>query len=423
MERKSLYACAASFLALTFAGQAAPARANGNELISREAITVTADVRLAGADGELSWIDGGFGKGRFDGSDDGGFRVRPALTELALAWQPRFTWSLSGTVVATAQHGQQHGVDLSESFLAYKPMADGPVRVSARGGLFWPPVSLEHSGPEWAVTETITPSAINSWIGEEVKVVGAEVTASRPVGDGRVSATVALFGFNDTAGTLIAFRGWALHDQKAVAFGKQPLPPLNAFFSRVQSHYTRPVIEIDKRVGYYAKIAWTPQAPVRIEALHYDNRGDPEAVNKSQEWGWRTRFISLGAVVGVSSRLELRAQGMEGRTEMGHSRSGTIWADTRFRSVYLLATRKLGDSALSGRIEAFGARNDGGKLTSEDDEDGWAAAIAARHPISPHATVLAEIGHVESRRGARARRGLDPRQQDISAQVALRLRL
>ncbi|MEI9926712.1 MAG: hypothetical protein WDN44_02075 [Sphingomonas sp.] len=40
--------------------------------------------------------------------------------------------------------------------MTFKPLLPGPAKVSARAGLFWPAVSLEHSGPEWAVTDTIT---------------------------------------------------------------------------------------------------------------------------------------------------------------------------------------------------------------------------------------------------------------------------
>ena len=102
------------------------------------------------------------------------FRIEPQAVEGDLIWTPRFSWSLGGTVVATAQQGQDQAVDLSEAFLTYKPLLGGGTRIVARAGLFWPPVSLEHTGPEWRVRDTITPSAINSWIGEEVKVGGLE---------------------------------------------------------------------------------------------------------------------------------------------------------------------------------------------------------------------------------------------------------
>jgi hypothetical protein len=395
--------------------------ADGIDLLSRETISASADVRLVGADGERSWLDEGLGKARFGSAEDGGFRLRPQGVEATLAWLPRFSWSLAGVAVGVAQHGQHHAIGLSEAFLQFKPMTGGPVRISARAGLFWPPVSLEHSGLEWTVTDTVTPSAINSWIGEEVKVGGVEGTASVPLGEGRIALTAAAFGLNDTAGTLIAFRGWALHDQKAVAFGKQPLPALNGFMTQAQRASTHPVIEIDDRVGYYARLSWSPSAPVRFEALHYDNRGDPEAVTRLREWGWRTRFDSVGAVAEVGRDLTVKA--MQGRTEMGYPRHGKIWVDTRFRAAYLLATQKFGENSFSGRIEAFGTRNSGSRLTREDDEDGWSATLAARHPIGEHVNTLIELQHVRSRREARLRDGLSPRQDQTLVQVALRLHL
>ena len=121
---------------------------------------------------------------RFDGNAAGDAQLRPHLVEGNLIWQPRFTWTLTGTVVVTpAQHGQEHPVDLSEAVLTYKPLPlpGPPPPKSARAGLFWPPVSLEHSGPDWAVADTITPSAINSWIGDEV----SRPTEAAGLGDGR----------------------------------------------------------------------------------------------------------------------------------------------------------------------------------------------------------------------------------------------
>ena len=73
--------------------------------------------------------------------------------------------------------------------------------------------SLEHDRRVWGLTDTITPSAINSWIGEEVKVVGAEGTITHDFDGGRLAATGGVFGYDDTSGTLLSFRGWALHDR------------------------------------------------------------------------------------------------------------------------------------------------------------------------------------------------------------------
>jgi len=386
--------------------------------------SVVGDIRLAGADGERSWTDGGFGKTRFGGDAAGDFRLRPRLAEGELVWQPRFGWAVTGTIVAAAQTGQEHPIDLIEAFVSVKPMPRGGTRISGRAGLFWPPVSLEHEGAAWTVTDMITPSAINSWIGEEVKVAGVEASIARALAGGQLTATGAVFGFNDTAGTLLAFRGWALHDLKATAFGHQQLPPLNAFMSGgVQAPVTRPALEIDDRPGFYGKLAWRAAAPVSLEALYYDNRGRPEAVNPSLQWGWRTRFLNVGARAEIASGTRLLAQAMTGSTRMGFDEGAGIWVHTRFRAAYVRLSHTTGRAAFNARLDLFGTRERGSALGREESEEGWAATAAASLRLSPHAQVLLEALRVDSRREARLRAGLAPRQVQNQLQAALRLAL
>ena len=385
-----------------------------------------ANLDLAAADGPRSWLDGGTGKSRFGNPGGDALRVRPYLTEAGLVFQPHFSWSLGGLVSVLAQHDQDKAIDLSEAYLRYRPLLLGPVHLTLRAGLFYPPVSLEHAGGEWPVIDTVTPSAINSWIGEEVKVGGLEGTATSMIGEHRVSLTFAAFGLNDTAGTLLTFRGWALHDEKATAFSLQPLPTLNAFMRRVQAARTRPVIELGDRPGWYAKFAWAPPGPVEFYYVHYDNRGDPRLFNSALQWGWRTRFDHLGAVLDVDTKTRLTMQAIDGTTVMGFAENGRRWIDMRFRSVFLLATRQIamGSAAgtLSGRIEAFDTRNKGSEVHAEDDDTGWAATGAARWPLVRHATLMAEAVHIDSRRDARLRDGIAPRQHENILRLTLRLR-
>jgi hypothetical protein len=408
----------AAALALMCAGAGARAQDYGDPS-GRDLIAI-ADIRLSAVDGERAWTDGGFGKGRYGGGADG-FRVRPHAAEGAITWSPHLSWSLEARIVAIAQDRQDKPVDLSEATLSWRG-GPGAVRLSGRAGLFWPPISHEHSGPEWRVTETITPSAINSWVGEEVKVAGLEASAALPLAGRKLSATVGLFGMNDTAGTLIAFRGWALHDQKATLLSEQRLPTRDGFMQFAQAANTRPMIELDDRVGFYGKVALAPIEGLRLDAFYYDNRGDPEAVNDDLQWGWRTRFGQLGAVLDAG-RLRLTGQAMTGRTEMGFPMAGRIWVDTRFRSAFLLATRSFGATSLSARAEAFDTRGRGSVTASDDSEDGWAGTIAMRHVLSDHATLLAEALHIDSDRPARARDDLAAQQTQTLLQLALRLRL
>jgi hypothetical protein len=412
--------------------EAAAARDGAVDLVSPESFTLYGDVRLVAVDGEQAWVNGGFGKLRYGGdnpSQPSDLRIQPQLGEVGIVWQPRFGWSVSGTVVALAEGGDTNNdgkldAGLSEAYLSFKPLDGGPIKVSARAGLMWPPVSIEHSGPEWAVTDTITPSAIGSWIGEEVKIIGLEVTGKGRLGGHEIAVTIAGFDVNDTAGALLTFRGWALHDRKALAFRKQPLPPLNEFMEYVQPRYSHPLLNLDhglfKRPGYYAKLAWTAPIPVHGELLHYDNNGDPEAVNADLEWGWRTKFDSLGLVADLGGGRELRAQGLSGHTRMGYPMGGQHWIDMRFRAAFGMFTQRFDRSAITARLDLFSTRNHGSAVELADDEDGWAVTVAAKRELRAWLTGFIEYLHVESNRDARTRASLMPDQAQNQVQMVMR---
>ena len=79
-------------------------------------------------------------------------------------------------------------------------------------GAFFPPISLENDGIGWTSRWTLTPSAINSWVGEELRTIGAELRVEHRGDAGTFSAQAALFGRNDPAGELLAARGWSMGD-------------------------------------------------------------------------------------------------------------------------------------------------------------------------------------------------------------------
>lgn len=122
-------------------------------------------------------------------------------------WAPRFTASFEGHLNLQSGPDESQPFSAVEAFLRYHALPTGPWRLSAKAGRFYPPISYEHDGPVWSMSRTITPSAVNSWIGEEVIVIGAEARAARAVGDHFVDFRASAFGFNDAAGALISFRG------------------------------------------------------------------------------------------------------------------------------------------------------------------------------------------------------------------------
>lgn len=409
--------------ALDFAG-AAPAHAETNtRLFTPDTVEVFGDLRLVALDGERSWLDGGFGKLR--SGSEGDLTVKPEFGNLTIAWRPQLSWALSATVVGAVQGGERTQAGISEAYLSFRPMRGSNTAFSARAGLMWPPVSLEHEGADWHVADSITPSAINSWIGEEVRPIAGEATVTVNLGINKLTFTGAAMAANDTAGTLLTFRGWALHDRTTLAFASQPLPPLSGMSAIIQAPYTHPLLDIPsgfaERPGYYAKLAWRPPAPIRMELFRYDNRANPEAKKEEgPEWGWRTAFNNLGAVAQLDSRTTLKAQAIEGRTVMGYPMDGLRWIDCRFRSAYVLATHKFGNVGLTARAEAFETRNHGSVVDDEYDEGGWSAMLAVKRQFGL-ATGLVELLHVSSRRDDREDVGLNPRQDQTQLQAQLRM--
>jgi hypothetical protein len=235
---------------------------------------------------------------------------------------------------------------------------------------------------------------------------------------------VALFAANDTSGTLLTFRGWAIHDRTTLAFNSWPLPPIDGLIGQMQAGSTHPLIDLHKgfahRPGYYAKLAWQPPVPVRLELFHYDNRADPEESNGEMEWGWRTSFDDLGLVADLAGGAQLKAQALEGRTRMGFEMDGKRWVDNRFRSAFLLATVPVGAVGIAARAEAFDTRNEGSLIGDDYDETGWSAMIAGKREWK-HFTALLELLHVSSRREDRDEAGLDPRQNQTELQAELRM--
>lgn len=403
---------------------ATPAAAESDfKLFTPDTLEITGDLRLVAVDGERSWVERGLGKLR--SGSDGAWKIEPQLGNANLIWQPQLGWSLSATVVGSVQGGQPTQAGLSQAYLSFRPMRSSDLAFSARAGLMWPPVSLEHESADWHVADSITPSAINSWIGEEVRPVAIEATIAAHLGPSQIRATAALLAGNDTAGTLLTFRGWALHDRTTLAFNRQPLPPISGDLEFIQAPFTHPLLDLHDgfghRPGFYAKLAWQPPAPVRLELFHYDNRTNPEEFNSDMEWGWRTEFDNLGLVAQLGDGFTLKGQALDGRTRMGFAMDGRRWVDNRFRSAFALLTRPFGRIGLAARVEAFGTRNRGSLADSDYDESGWSAMLAGKREWG-QMTGLVELLHVSSRREDREDLGLAPRQDQTQLQGEVRIR-
>ena len=397
------------------------------DLFSPQAFEGLIDLRAVGVDSQPSYLDGGSGRTRYGGTDAGGFKGQLSLADAALVWKPQFTWALGAIVDVEHQDGQQHPFDLVQAYLTFRPTLPGGARFTARAGLFYPPISQEHEGPTWAVANSITPSAINSWVGEEVKVVGGEAKLAHSFGEHQVSATVGLFGYDDTSGTLLTFRGWGLTDMKATAFGGFNLPPIDPYMVHRQPAYTASTAELDGRIGYYGRLDWKPPGRFAFNAFYYDNRGDKISVDSGLQWAWATRFWNFGASYDLDDNTRILSQVMTGQTLMGYPDYDTPeWINLRFTSAYVLATHSFGRSGITGRAEIFETSDRNFEPGVDDPEDnrgehGWALTGAYRYDLTRQARLMLEVLHVQSRRPSLAEQGLAPFQGQTLLQSSIRL--
>ena len=419
----TIIARAGLVLAILFA--CGPAAAEP-DLFSRDAFEGLIDLRAIAASGQPSYLDGGFGRTRYGGSASGGAKGQLSLADAALVWKPQLSWALGAVIDVEHQDGQQHPFDLVQAYLTLRPTPHGDTRFTARAGLFYPPISQEHEGGAWTVANSITPSAINSWVGEEVKVVGGEGRLSHRFGDQEISATLGLFGYDDTSGTLLTFRGWGLTDLKATAFGAIRMPPADAYMAGRQAPATQSTAELDGRVGYYGRIDWGTAGPLSLNAFYYDNRGDKLSVLDHQ-WSWATRFWNFGAALDLGPHTRILSQVMTGRTLMGYPDADDAeWIDLGFTSAYLLATHSFGRSGLTGRAEIFQTHDRNFHPAVDDAEDdrsehGWALTAAYRFDVTAHARWMLELMHVHGRRPSLESQGLEPLQRQTLLQSSLRL--
>lgn len=384
--------------------------ATAQSLLSRDQVSGVATLGVSVGDSERSWVDRGLGK---VGSGE------TVTAGAIIAWRPSLGGRIGALVSADVQSALSPRIGLDEAYLTLRPSPGAARRLSGRAGLFFPPVSLEHDGSEWSLSRSITPSAINSWVAEEVKTAGLELTA-RTTAIGRpMGLTVAAFQGNDTSGTLLAFRGWALHDLRATWNGALPLPPIPGMFAGKQATRTRPVDEVDGRWGAYGRFDVKPVDGLDVSLLAYDNNGDRTTLVNGQ-YAWRTRFVQAGARWSPDARTEILIQAMQGETGMGPRTQGLTPADVGFQSAFILMSRDMGTGAITTRLEQFSTDDRSFKDLDNNAEHGWAATLAWTRPLRETLDLVVEGVFVTSDRPDRVRLGEDRRQDNLRLTTALR---
>ena len=388
------------------------------------------DARAIRTDRTRSWMDGGLGKTRYGPP----VTASPA-TLLRLSQASLLVDASVGEIVSA--HLQLNGdaegdfeidssrLDIVQAFLEVKPEPSARLRLRARLGAFFPPVSQEADEIAWTGPYTITPSAATSWIADELRTIGAEFrVALRPEGH-EIALTGAAVGGNDPTGSLLAWRGWAFGDRQTGLSDRPRLAPIPSIEPKgafeQAPRWVQPFREIDGKLGYYAGASYKKTGTFDLRLLHYDNLAD-ETVFDGQQYAWQTRFSSAAARLKLGA-FELLGQHVWGRTIMGRLPSGGAAVACDFWTSFGMASVSAGRHRLSVRYDDFYVEDDDALIAEDDNEEdghGWTAAYLLRTGASHRVAV--EVLQVDSRRGVRPQIGLPEHAKETQVQASFRVR-
>lgn len=320
-----------------------------------------------------AWTDGGFSKLRY--ADDG-FEAFRLFGE----YHGRITSTLRARVVMDYVDDASGGVDFTEAVIEWRPIPQSRNQQQLRFGAFYPSFSLENGDRGWESPFTYSYSAINTWLGEEIRPFGAEWSLRRRLEGFRsnheLRAFAAAFYGNDPAGTLLFWRGWSLHDRQSRLDDELEIPP-RPFTTQPQQ--LQPFRELDHRPGYYGGVEWRVARRALVQVARYDNRADPYAFSGGQ-WGWGTDFNHLAVQVALPAELGLVAQWLRGATEWltaalpdGTRMPMSEYVHDELESRFVLLTRRLGAAhRLTLRYDTFSVERPAATpVLRADDGDAW----------------------------------------------------
>lgn len=230
----------------------------------------------ARGDDALQWT--GFALLRGSSNVTGGPLAQESIAsqlQLGLDWTPAPILNTHVHLLARTDDGGSRrgtfGVPEAYVELNLRPKGD---RLRIRGGAFFLPTSRENVDALWENPYAISSSALNSWLGEELRPVGIDVSYFR----NRLFGGATMFRGNDTFGALPPARGWTLDDHWTLLGEWVPVDA---------EYFTSVSAETDGRIGWSARGGWNGER-LLLQLTHIDNRSDGEDYGELFNWG--TRF-------------------------------------------------------------------------------------------------------------------------------------
>lgn len=333
------------------------------------------DLRAVAADDTQTWPYEGLGKQRFDSEHDG-----LKLGQAVLDVKGNLTDTVTGKLVFNGYDDRKGFADVTEAYLQWKPLPFETHRIKIKAGAFFPTLSLENGGTGWTNPWMISTSAINTWVGEELRTIGTEITWSRP---GQLNNSAhdfdliySVFTANDPATSLIAWRGWSLGDRVTGLTERLPFPNMPSVYgpnSIFDSQYNseKPFTEIDHHYGYYVGANYGYNNWISLRVLHYDNQGDPLGM-KDGQWSWLSTFNHLALKIEFENNFSILTQAMRGNTRWGSEGYGV---NASYDSWYLLGSQAFGRNRISARYDNFKMHDKDHMPGDNNSEDGHSIAV------------------------------------------------
>ncbi|MBI1776280.1 MAG: hypothetical protein HYR63_13115 [Proteobacteria bacterium] len=355
------------------------------------------------------------GKLRFNGGSDQGpdIHLGQLLADARLKLGP----DVLAFASVRYEPKQKTAIDILEAYGRYQPISTPSTLWSIKLGAFFPPISLENEGVGWTSPWTLTPSAINSWVGDELRTIGGESTLEWRYGTGAFGITGAVFGKNDPTGALLADRGWTFGDRPTGLFDRLRIPDVVLRAQRRRAPgWMSEFREIDNTPGFYGGLSWRENDIGRLTLLHYDNGADP-AARRYGQFAWRTEFNSAGIETYLGDFVVL-SQGMVGETEINPSQASR--SITHFQSAYLLAGRYFGNWNAALRLDVFATQERSGP-NNDYTEHGHALTLAVTWGPVRWFKLSGEVLRIDSSRVQRSRE-LGLPQRSVETQLQLNAR-
>ncbi len=390
---------------------------------SRHQFAFGVDAGYVDIEGLSSWTEGFVGKLRYQDSG-------VAFGNAFLDYRGRWTDTLQAHLVLEAYDDDLGPtVDFTQAYVEWRPVPGSANRYRIKLGVFYPRLSLENVDAGWRSPYTLNYSAINTWVAEELRATGAEITISRrPVSLGGAhtfSVSAAAFVANDPGGSLLAWKGWSVHDRQSRLNDKLPLPPLPqiqpGMLFENQAPWVEPFVEVDDNVGFYINTDWRYGEQFMLRLMYYDNRADPEALENGQ-YGWTTAFWHLGAQATLPGKIGFIAQAMTGSTVMGPVMDSWHAVDVEYASQFALLSRAFGRHRLSVRYDHFTVTENDQVPSDDNAEDGHAWTLAYRFNASERISLAAEWLSIKTHREAWAYFGVPTAATETQTQLLLQVR-